>query len=175
MKDDRAQDIPKRRVRIPRAIAPCIQSSIDEEADRLHGEEPAWKRVARWFASSAVILAMWLGTGALLQYKLGRYPWYVVLALFVATPVILEVFATPYRARQFESENWPTPWWYRLRVKRRALLLWGFCPACGYDLCMQMPEDDGCAVCPECGGAWRWSLRVRARAQTRRTTGLPGA
>lgn len=29
------------------------------------------------------------------------------------------------------------------------------CPACGYDLAVGVAQDDGCAVCPECGAAWR--------------------
>lgn len=29
-----------------------------------------------------------------------------------------------------------------------------FCGACGYDLHSVEPHPDGCAVCPECGGAW---------------------
>ncbi len=31
------------------------------------------------------------------------------------------------------------------------------CPACGYDLSTIKPDGaDGCSVCPECGGAWRF-------------------
>ncbi|TVQ31827.1 MAG: hypothetical protein EA376_07500 [Phycisphaeraceae bacterium] len=30
----------------------------------------------------------------------------------------------------------------------------GWCPACGNDLRAIEPQADGCAVCPECTGAW---------------------
>ncbi len=29
------------------------------------------------------------------------------------------------------------------------------CGGCGYDLHGLQPQEDGCRVCPECGGAWR--------------------
>jgi len=29
------------------------------------------------------------------------------------------------------------------------------CPSCGYSLSELPPANDGCTVCPECGGAWR--------------------
>jgi hypothetical protein len=29
------------------------------------------------------------------------------------------------------------------------------CPWCMYSLLGQAPQNDGCIVCPECGGAWR--------------------
>lgn len=31
----------------------------------------------------------------------------------------------------------------------------GICASCAYSLEGLVPEDDGCVVCPECGGAWR--------------------
>jgi len=31
----------------------------------------------------------------------------------------------------------------------------GRCPTCGYAMAGLKAEGDGCAVCPECGGAWR--------------------
>lgn len=30
----------------------------------------------------------------------------------------------------------------------------GLCPGCSYGLAGLAREDDGCVVCPECGGAW---------------------
>jgi len=48
----------------------------------------------------------------------------------------------------------------------------GFCASCGYSLRGLQPAEDGCLVCPECGGAWRagritrphWSRPLRALA-----------
>ncbi|MCH7546932.1 MAG: hypothetical protein IID30_11085 [Planctomycetes bacterium] len=38
----------------------------------------------------------------------------------------------------------------------KAVLGFGHCPACLYDLQQLAPvESDGCTVCPECGGAWK--------------------
>ncbi len=41
---------------------------------------------------------------------------------------------------------------------RRDCAAAGWCPACGYELHSAKVEQDGCRVCPECGGAWRPSL-----------------
>jgi hypothetical protein len=44
--------------------------------------------------------------------------------------------------------------WKRWAAEVAAL---GHCPSCAYGL-FDLPVDaDGCVVCPECGGAWRWS------------------
>jgi len=55
------------------------------------------------------------------------------------------------------------PWiiWFGLKRKRfghvaAAMLKYGRCPHCGYDLRMlPVDPDDGATVCPECGCAWR--------------------
>jgi hypothetical protein len=44
---------------------------------------------------------------------------------------------------------------FRARNVAGAMLGVGHCPGCGYDLTRATPEDDGCTVCAECGGAWR--------------------
>jgi hypothetical protein len=31
----------------------------------------------------------------------------------------------------------------------------GVCPSCSYPIATLPPAEDGCIVCPECGGAWR--------------------
>ena len=36
-----------------------------------------------------------------------------------------------------------------------SLVTAGRCASCGYALAQLAPQDDGCVVCPECGGAWR--------------------
>jgi hypothetical protein len=43
---------------------------------------------------------------------------------------------------------------FRRAAVRRILRL-RLCPACAYDLGAAPTADDGCAVCPECGAAWR--------------------
>lgn len=40
---------------------------------------------------------------------------------------------------------------------RRQLLSMERCASCGYRLREVEPEADGCRVCPECGGAWRFA------------------
>lgn len=45
------------------------------------------------------------------------------------------------------------------------LVFQGHCPACGYLISDLTPLEDGCVVCPECGGAWhseRWTAASRA-------------
>lgn len=37
------------------------------------------------------------------------------------------------------------------RIARRR----GVCAACGYSIAEIEPQQDGCAVCPECGAAWK--------------------
>lgn len=41
------------------------------------------------------------------------------------------------------------------RAHRLASLDLSLCPSCGYDLSTLHAEQDGCCVCPECGGAWK--------------------
>jgi hypothetical protein len=41
------------------------------------------------------------------------------------------------------------------KARKRAALGAGRCPSCLHSLAGQSPEQDGCAVCPECGAAWR--------------------
>lgn len=36
----------------------------------------------------------------------------------------------------------------------------GACASCGYDLREVHPSPDGCAVCPECGAAWRLASTI---------------
>jgi hypothetical protein len=37
----------------------------------------------------------------------------------------------------------------------KARLARGVCPSCSYSIATLLPGEDGCLVCPECGGAWR--------------------
>jgi hypothetical protein len=50
--------------------------------------------------------------------------------------------------------------WHEIRHKSAgrivlALVRVGVCASCGYSLEGLRVEDDGCAVCPECGAAWK--------------------
>lgn len=38
---------------------------------------------------------------------------------------------------------------------KRTLSETRLCPGCRYDLYSVAIADDGCTICPECGGAWR--------------------
>ncbi len=51
----------------------------------------------------------------------------------------------------------------RLSVAREVRLVSAICPACAYSLTSSTPHDDGCTVCPECGGAWRLPLQWHQR------------
>lgn len=44
---------------------------------------------------------------------------------------------------------------FRPRPIIGAMLRQWLCPACAYSLRTVPPADDGCRVCPECGGAWK--------------------
>ena len=51
----------------------------------------------------------------------------------------------------------PSGFW---RFSRRAaavstLIGKSCCGACGFGLADELPETDGCVICPECGAAWR--------------------
>ena len=43
----------------------------------------------------------------------------------------------------------------RLAAIQDRLLAAGRCPRCRYEIDQVPAEGDGCAVCPECGAAWR--------------------
>ena len=45
--------------------------------------------------------------------------------------------------------------WRSSSHAKSAMLRAGLCPGCGYQIHDVHPEEDGCSVCPECGGAWR--------------------
>ncbi len=47
---------------------------------------------------------------------------------------------------------------FRFREQRRVVAVYlaeQLCPSCAYSLAGIPGADDGCVVCPECGGAWR--------------------
>ncbi|MBX3387428.1 MAG: hypothetical protein KF768_12735 [Phycisphaeraceae bacterium] len=46
------------------------------------------------------------------------------------------------------------------RAWRDLYLLAGQCAACGYSIGDLRSAEDGCTVCPECGGAWRLLART---------------
>jgi len=133
-------------------------------ADRRFGDESAWQKVARMSAVMvfAVVLLACVHRFYLPVAAWRRAPWYLYLAVAVVLAIAGVVVGVPPRGRA-----WFTPWWYRLGFKRRSMKLWGFCPACGYDLCAQRRAADGIVICPECGGAWRWTNRILARAKVR--------
>jgi hypothetical protein len=63
-------------------------------------------------------------------------------------------------------------WVLRVRLRRPRLLREMIdlgrsdcrCSACTYDLIACAAQDDGCRVCPECGGAWRITPEAAASA-----------
>lgn len=44
---------------------------------------------------------------------------------------------------------------FALKIRCKAAIIDCRCGSCLYELQGQIPESDGCVVCPECGGAWR--------------------
>jgi len=49
-----------------------------------------------------------------------------------------------------------------LRIHSDAIVCFGHCPTCGYELRSLPLDPDGCVTCPECGAAWkpRWEPHV---------------
>ncbi len=55
---------------------------------------------------------------------------------------------------------------FRLREEHRvvaAYLAEQLCPSCAYPLAGMPAAEDGCVVCPECGAAWKPSVRMPGR------------
>lgn len=77
-------------------------------------------------------------------------PWYwVVVGTLVAVLVARLLNAPVQRVlRRMVADR-------RAGAISRAAIAAGLCGACGYPLDSLEPEADGCAVCPECGAAWR--------------------
>tara|TARA_R110002111_G_scaffold248811_1_gene312643 strand:+ start:21 stop:476 length:456 start_codon:yes stop_codon:yes gene_type:complete len=46
--------------------------------------------------------------------------------------------------------------WRSPKHARQAMIRAALCPSCAYSIAELIPESDGCAVCPECGAAWRF-------------------
>jgi hypothetical protein len=78
----------------------------------------------------------------------GHRPETVVIALWGLVPFAVCVPAHLWLARRG---------FYYFRTDRivRSMLTEKRCPACGYDIASARVEEDGCTVCPECGGAWK--------------------
>lgn len=94
-----------------------------------------------------------------------RYPLLFIggFAAFVGPVIVFAILA--YWGYSFESLE---VWLYRafflfyplcvgffLALGDRLRLGIGVCPVCAYELTDLRPAEDGCVVCPECGGAWR--------------------
>jgi hypothetical protein len=74
----------------------------------------------------------------------------IALAVFLAAPVLGVVLLGV----------WLVAWllWWFTRGRQRAaeaMATEGRCPSCAYDIAQLPVADDGCTICPECGGAWR--------------------
>ncbi len=87
-----------------------------------------------------------------LQPPFDPTPW-LSLAL-VACSIVLIVTTFSLRSR-------------RTRTARAACLEHSLCPSCGYTLTGIPLHADGCAVCPECGSAWRPPAKGRIVGDTR--------
>jgi hypothetical protein len=72
-------------------------------------------------------------------HAIGWGAWLAWLAL----PIVL----APQAAKLLPRLNWGR--W------KRAILVEGHCPSCGYALEGLSEEGDGCRVCAECGAGWR--------------------
>lgn len=81
-------------------------------------------------------------------------PW--ILALFSFSPVLLISLLLVFAGLVSFSDSIAE---HKERLKTRRLRD-GQCPACGYGVADMDVSEDGCVVCPECGGAWRMSRLV---------------
>lgn len=88
----------------------------------------------------AVVVALWT--------QRPRWPSPMAVMIWLAGP-LLTVFLPQFvlRFRRARAKSPQSPLAAFLAAHR-------FCGACGYDLHSVEPHPDGCAVCPECGGAW---------------------
>jgi hypothetical protein len=107
----------------------------------------AFLYLARGAAVMFILLAV--SYAGLLVFATGRGLGMMVPAGVVAVGVACVV--TPYLRRREDARNIGA---VRLKHDR--------CAACGYSLVGVEPEQDGCRVCPECGGAWRAGRAPRA-------------
>jgi hypothetical protein len=133
-----------------------LESMLPQLVPRRERRAPAdvlWKAYWRVLWSARLwIIAMALQLGAVLLAALTPLllvgigiETRIIAALgvyFVAFCLLLMVYA-----RYVPLIAWP--------LWREALLGEQCCPGCGYRLAELPPDDDGCRVCPECGGAWR--------------------
>lgn len=90
------------------------------------------------------ILAVLFTLMALFGPAAGRWEWLTLLGIGMAVVAVQYV-----RRAERVSEN-ATP-----NDIARAMLRAQRCPSCGYTLSGVPKQEDGCVVCPECGGAWR--------------------
>lgn len=114
-----------------------------------------WRRYGYWMSAPLVgMLLISVGTmlrdagGASAALGMAGTLRSVALAMIIALPLLwafagiaaLVLTTLDVRADQL---------WGGARQQR------GCCPACGQSLDGLLAEEDGCRVCPECGGAWR--------------------
>ncbi len=94
--------------------------------------------------AGATIFNAWLGWTGKPQ------DWTILAWMAVAYSVPLVIIGV--------SASWTSHVMRGLAV--RACVLTGICGSCGYALSGLLTGADGCAVCPECGAAWRLGPRV---------------
>jgi hypothetical protein len=80
--------------------------------------------------------------------ELAGYPFWGDLAVaFIGLPLVWLLWVRVWLNMEVRPR-------YR-RAHRRIALRHGQCPWCMYSIASLPPQNDGCVLCPECGGAWR--------------------
>lgn len=96
---------------------------------------------------------------------------------FLAACLALLGIAWGFRGQMARNLTGVLPIEANAQLVARAIVRRKLCPSCGYSLRGLRPERDGCAVCPECGAAWRihdqFTSLTTSPAQTTPSTGSP--
>lgn len=112
------------------------------KGERAKFVSPRQARLARVSIVTSSIVLCAISIRSIFSASLPRLAWAAAFVV-VMTALMFWVVLPPLRRMMWVSE------W---KEKYKAI---GRCPACQYQLADFGPEEDGCTVCPECGGAWR--------------------
>lgn len=145
--------------------APKVLHKLANKADLNFSGDLHWTEVA--FLVSGIVFQILVGFG--LQQWMQNAGWTrtnqsLVLGLLFGLTIAL-FYRIPFVARSVKRER-----------THRAIVAWasnGLCPACGYDIALDVtkgdlsPDDDGFAACPQCHAQWK-AVRFDAAIETHR-------
>lgn len=142
----------RRSLRRHARVKPRISRTAKRQIWRAHVDSSlAWRGLWRW----VVVVALGLAVGSIAVDRLDyhgpawwidfrHWDWFGVVRVGVMLAAWGAVCLMMWSI--FSLGAW---FWRDLCVRARQ------CAACGYPIGDLPPADDGCTVCPECGGAWR--------------------